>query len=807
MSHLKSERVPPASENNLPIEIGHVLFVDIVGYSKRLISEQTELLKKLTEMVRRSEEIRAASGEGKLIQLATGDGMALVFRTGPAAPVQCALELAQADKEHPELAIRMGVHSGPINEITDLNDRANVTGAGINMAQRVMDCGDAGHILLSQRVADDLEQYPRWRPMLHDLGEVEVKHGARLRLVNLYNDEVGNAEFPEKLTKAQTAESRAGSERHGKSILVMVAIFLGAFLIPALVFLPAVLKSWRAKPASTATPLPAIAGISEKSIAVLPFENLSEEKKNAYFADGIQDEILTRLSKIADLKVISRTSTQRYKSKPESHSVIGKELGVANVLEGSVQKAGNRVRVNVQLIKAANDSHLWAETYDRELHDIFRVESEVAGAVADKLQATLTGREAQALTSKPTGNLDAYDAYLHGLEFDRRSESSLDLEKAALYLESAVKLDPNFALAWARLARVKANLYYQDFDITPATLGVARAAVQRAVDLAPELGETALAQGYFQFFCARNLDQARAFFEMARTRLPNDSDLLLALSLVVLHHGDGKEALALQRQAAQLDPRNPLLLFKNAQTLCALRRFPEARAVLDRALELSPDDSSLFALKASTYQAEGRLDEARPLVNQVELNRIFPLIRNLNYERRYADIIAALRPYLEKNLASDDLRVAALYGFLGRAEKETGDLAGATAHLSKGRDLALATIRETGGPQGRIHAVLALLYAGLGAREDAFREANRAIELEGDDAYLAPAAREVLARIEVEIGNPADALEMLPDLLEAEGFSWFSSTPLTPALLRLDPIWDPIRHDPRFQALAEEKQP
>jgi TolB-like protein len=272
--------------------------------------------------------------------------------------------------------------------------------------------------------------------------------------------------------------------------------------------------------------------IPDKSIAVLPFENRSEDKSNAYFADGVQDEILTRLSKIGDLKVISRTSTQRYKNTSLSLAEIAKQLGVANLLEGSVQKANDQVRVNVQLIRAADDSHLWADTFDRRLTDIFAVESEVATAIADKLQAALTGSEQRALASKPTVNLDAYDAYLHGIEFDRRTELPADLLEAKRYLELAVKLDPTFALAWARLGRVEAGFYFQDIDIHPARLNAARTAVETAVRLQPDLGESWLASGYYHLYCERNRELARAAFEKARQRLPNDSDVLFALSIV-----------------------------------------------------------------------------------------------------------------------------------------------------------------------------------------------------------------------------------------------------------------------------------
>src|ERR1700731_3659130 len=373
-----------AADANVRFEIGHVLFIDIVGYSKLLITEQSEQLQKLKEIVRGTEQVRLAESQGKLLRLPTGDGGALVFRTTPEAPVLCALEIAKELKAYPDLKVRMGIHSGPVNEITDLNEQANIAGAGINTAQRVMDCGDAGHILLSKHVADDLEQYPQWRSHLHDLGECEVKHGACVHAVNFYTDEVGNPQIPEKFkTVGAAAKARPGSAIPkwtliGAAILVLIAGAFGGFLF------------WqRAKP-ETSTPT---SGIQEKSIAVLPFENRSRDPDNAYFAEGIQDEILTRLAKVADLKVISRTSTQHFKSAPDNLPEIAKQLGVAHIVEGSVQKASDQVRVNVQLINALTDSHLWADTYDRKLTDIFAVESEIAKTIAETLQARLTGSE------------------------------------------------------------------------------------------------------------------------------------------------------------------------------------------------------------------------------------------------------------------------------------------------------------------------------------------------------------------------------------------------------------------------------
>src|SRR5438874_2170635 len=386
------------TKKEIQLEIAHVLFIDIVGYSKLSINEQRAAVDELTQIVRASEQFQKAEAASRLLKIPTGDGMALVFYTSPEAPTQCAVEISRALKEHPRLQLRMGIHSGPVSGVVDVNERANLAGAGINMAQRVMDCGDAGHILLSKRVAEDLAEYEQWRPLLHDVGACEVKHGVRVSVVNLYDDQFGNAKLPRKFETLRKRQTHLRWAATTAALLALVAIVAGI-----LMFSRYHVRSVLAAP--------------EKSIAVLPFENLSEEKANAYFADGIQDEILTRLSKIADLKVISRTSTQHYKSAPENLPEIARQLEVAHILEGSVQKSGDAVRVNVQLIKAANDSHLWADTYDRKLTDIFSVESEVAKSIADQLRAKLTGREEQVIAAKPTDNVEAYDAYLRGLAY------------------------------------------------------------------------------------------------------------------------------------------------------------------------------------------------------------------------------------------------------------------------------------------------------------------------------------------------------------------------------------------------------
>ena len=498
--------MPAEVKKEIQLEIAHVLFIDIVGYSKLSISDQHAAIEELNQVVRASEQFRRAEAAGRLIKIPTGDGIALVFYTSPEAPAHCAAEISRVLKERPRLQLRMGIHSGPVSGVVDVNERANLAGAGLNMAQRVMDCGDAGHILLSKHVAEDLEEYEKWRPLLHDLGSCEVKHGVRVSVVNLYDDQFGNAKLPQKFETAQKRRARVRWAEVAIALLVLAAI-IAAFVL--------LLR----RPARSAIT------IVEKSIAVLPFENLSRDPDNAYFADGIQDEILTRLSKIADLKVISRTSTQHYKSAPENLPEIAKQLGVAHILEGSVQKSGDAVRVNVQLIKAANDSHLWADTFDRKLTDIFSVESEVAKAVADQLRAKLTGQEEQVIAAKPTDNPEAYDAYLRGLAYTLKTGNTpANAPWRTEISQRSGAVGPEVRPCWALLSNVEARGYLtQTLQPTVALREEARQAAETALTLQPNLGEAILAKGYYHYACLKDYDTAVRYFEQARQLLPNSS--------------------------------------------------------------------------------------------------------------------------------------------------------------------------------------------------------------------------------------------------------------------------------------------
>ncbi|HET6888644.1 MAG TPA: adenylate/guanylate cyclase domain-containing protein [Candidatus Udaeobacter sp.] len=466
-----------SNKKEIQLEITHVLFIDIVGYSKLSIVGQHAAIEELNRIVRGTEQFQRAEAASRLIRIPTGDGMALVFYTSPEAPAQCAAEISRALKQHPRLQLRMGIHSGPVSGVVDVNEQANLAGAGLNIAQRVMDCGDAGHILLSKHVAEDLEEFEQWRPHLHDLGSCEVKHGLRVSVVNLYDDQFGNAKLPRKF---ESLQKRRMHVRWAATIAALVAL-------TAIVGGIAIFSRYRVG-LTLAAP--------EKSIAVLPFANLSSDKENAYFAEGMQDEILTHLSKIADLKVISRTSTQHYNSAPKNVPEIAQQLGVAHILEGSVQKSGDAVRVNVQLIRAANDSHLWADTFDRKLTDIFSVESEVSKAIADQLRAKLTGQEEQVIAVKPTKNPEAYDAYLRGLAYSLKTvNTTANALGAQKYLKEAVRLDPKFALAWALLSYVDSRGYSQlALQPTTALREEARQAAETALSLQPNLGEAMLAR-------------------------------------------------------------------------------------------------------------------------------------------------------------------------------------------------------------------------------------------------------------------------------------------------------------------------
>ncbi len=815
---------PMATEpvSNLKFEIGHVLFIDIVGYSKLLINQQSELLRELNEIVSGTKHFREGEAEEKLIRLPTGDGMALVFRNDPEAPAHCALEISQALKNRPNIQLRMGVHSGPVNEVVDVNQRANVAGAGINMAQRVMDCGDAGHILLSKHVADDLEQYEHWQPHLHDLGECEVKHGVRVSVVNLYTEELGNPEVPEKFKqrndKEKLATAMSGSDaKPGRALWPLIAtviVIAGALAVG----IPFFLHRSAPKSANAFAPAsPSISAIPEKSIAVLPFENLSDEKQNAYFADGVQDEILTDLARIADLKVISRTSVMHYRSGiARNLREIGEQLGVAHVLEGSVQRAGNRVRVNAQLIDARSDAHLWAQTYDRDLADVFAIQSEIAKTIADQLQAKLSPSEKSAIERPPTNDITAFDLYTRAknllLTADEGGAGKADSLQAIDLLNQAVARDPSFFQAYCRLAEAHDGLYSAGYDHTSARLALAEAAIEVASRLRPNAGETHLARARNIYQGYRDYNGALAELELARQTLPNDSRVFELTGYIQRRQqGRYEEATRTLERAIDLDPRNVVVLQQiAAYNYRRLRRYTDAKSAWDRLLAITPDDVSAKAQRAMV-DLEWRGD-TRPLHQMIDAIRA----TNPAAVQRIAEgwIICALaeRDAASANnalIASGENPIALSNEnvFFNRPFVE-GVIARMTKDDAKARSAFTAAraeqekIVQAQPNYGPVLCILGLIDAGLGRKEEALREGRRAVELlpVEKDAPEGVDMVKYLAMIAAWIGDKDLACEQL-------GIAIHPPSNLSYGQLKLMPFWDPLRGDPRFEQIVASLAP
>src|SRR6476659_8381615 len=558
----------------------------------------------------------------------------------------------------------------------------------------------------------------------------------------------------------------------------------------------------------------------EKSIAVLPFENRSDDKANAYFADGMQDEILTLLAKIADLKVISRTSTQHYKSAPENLREIAKQLGVAHILEGSVQKSGDAVRVNVQLIKAANDSHLWADTYDRKLTDIFDVESDIAKGIAESLQAKLTGHEEQALALKPTNNPEAYDAYLRGLAVEARGtyaySTSTDLaSKATDSYERAVQLEPNFALAWARLSRADALIYFNCQDTTCiARRDAAKRALENAQRLEPNSAETLLALGTFQYLVLHDYGTAKTTLSLVSKSLPGNSDVPKVLGSIARREGYWDESVGYFEQALALDPRNVELLTRAAWTYSMCRRFSTALQLYARALDIMPNDQGVMAAKASIYQAQGNLQEAARLLSEVNAQTpsgesFLIKIGQLRLERNYDEAIRLLQARLaQPRFASegDNIVVLALM------QRLAGDTAAAKVTGEQARNELEQRYRDQQNDAflaAGLSQALSRVYAVIGEKDSALKAAEHAIMLlpRSKDRVSGPAMDENLAFIQATFGEHSNPVSTLTQLLQIPYNSWvYGPATITPTLLKLDPMWDPLRADPAFQKLCEEKQ-
>jgi TolB-like protein/class 3 adenylate cyclase/Tfp pilus assembly protein PilF len=813
---VNAQHKPAEPALDLPLEIAHLLLIDVVGYSKLLVNEQVELLQELNQIVRSTECFRAAEASGKLIRVSTGDGMALLFFRNPEEPVRCALEISRTLHDHPHIQLRMGVHSGPVNRVTDVNDKTNIAGSGMNVAQRVLDCGDAGHILLSEHVAEDLTQYRHWQPYLRDLGECEVKHGLRLHLFNLCKDGLGNPQVPEKLRrrrwKQDSALVRPVSQPRFPRFLLTVALAGSALAltISSLIFFhrgpSRAISSTVSRAATSNVPVP----IPEKSIAVLPFENLSEEAENAYFADGVQDEILSALARAADLKVISRTSTMQYKTgAPRNLRVISAALGVAHVVEGSVQRAANRVRVNAQLIDARTDRQLWAQTYDRDLADVFAIQSEIATSIAGQLQARLSPVEKNAIEQAPTSDITAFELYAQAKNVLAIRNARANLLEAVDLLNQAVTRDPSFFKAYCQLAHTHDRLYFLGYDHTPARLALAETAIQAAFRLRPNAGEAHLAHAQNLYRGYLDYDGALAELEVAAQTLPNDAGVFELKGYIQRRQGKQEEAVRSLERAIDLDPRNTFTLQQIALSYHHLRRFAEEKSVLDRALAIEPNDVDTkvarafveFDWRADTRPLHQTLDSIRatnPAAMQgiPEAWVICALAERDAAAAKNAVIAAGENPPLIDEAVNFSRPF--IEGLIARMMKDDKK-AHAAFTAARAEQQKIVQAQPSYGPP---LCVLGLIDAGLGRKEEALREGRRAVELlpVEKDAINGVAMTKYLAMIAAWVGDNDLACEQLAVAIRPP-------SRLTYGQLKLLPFWDPLRGNPRFEKIVASLAP
>jgi TolB-like protein/class 3 adenylate cyclase/Flp pilus assembly protein TadD len=786
---------------NLHLQTAHVLFVDIVGYSKLLVNEQREVVEQLNQAVRKTPQFRKSEAAGQLIRIPVGDGMALVFFQSPEEPVHCAMEIAEALKKYPRIQVRMGIHSGPVDRVKDVNDRINIAGVGMNIAQRVMDLGDGGHILLTRRIAADLSEDAYWHQHLHDLGEVELKHGVKVGIANLYTEEVGNPQSPEKIKASRKKDLPSAAlaainvfarSRRGQLAIALLVLAIGVGLWK--------LSSWVSRSSDK------LLAISAKSIAVLPFENLSVDPQNAFFADGVQDEILTDLAKIAALKVISRTSVMQYKTGSiRNLREIAAALGVRNVLEGSAERTGNRVRVRAQLIDAKTDTHLWADRYDGDLADVFAIQSEIAQKIADQLRAKISPDEKTEILKAPTNDIAAFNLYVQAQALWADSSDPIHgkekLPEAARLLNDAVTRDPNFLLAWCLLGKTHGAIFKQGYDHSPTRLELARAAVEKAIHLQPQSGEAHLALATYYYFGLRDFENARRELLIARDALPNNPEVFQYAGFMNRREGHWEQATRDLEQALDLDPRNLFLLQQLALTYPPQRRYREEAQIWNRVLTIIPGDPLTRSTRARiAFNSEADLKpylatiEALFAEHVVVTSEIDPPSITI-CQRNPASAERSLKHFPIDGEVNNGVLVPHSYweGVVARVNGEEAKTQSAFA--SARTEVAKAVAQQPDFAVGL--SLLGVIDAALGRKEDAVREGRRACELLpiSRDAIDGVTCAVHLAQIYAWTGEKDLAIEQIAAVERVPNL-------LSYGVLKLDPSWDSLRGDPRFEKIV-----
>jgi TolB-like protein/class 3 adenylate cyclase len=808
-----AQAVSVADANDSHLELAHVLFIDIVGYSKLLSDEQKKVFELLNEIVRGTAQFQSADAAGKLVRVPTGDGMVLAFFTSVDAPVRCAREISGKLRDYPVLKLRMGINSGPVDEVRDVNDRPNITGAGINLAQRVMDCGDAGHILLSKRVADDLAQYSEWKSYLHDLGVVEVKHGIKLPIVNFFADDVGSSQQPEKIARAAAASKKRNRTRFllvtSAAVLLLLSILAGAWI-------------WQRRAALAAAYETGAAGIVEKSIAVLPFDNF-DDKENAYFADGVQDDILTDLAKVAELKVISRRSVAQYRGSTQSVREIGRALQVAYVLEGTVRKAAGKIRVTAQLIDTRTEAEKWAEKYERNVADVFAIQSDISQSIVGRLKAALSPAEKSAIDARPTQDEQAYDLYLRARALIHQGAGMTvkimqgEIPRAITLLESAIERDPNFTLAYCLLSEAHLQLFGLEF-YNYERLPKAKAAADAALSISPNSGEGRLAIAQYLYRGMHDREAAAKELAQAAASLPGDVNVCSLGADIAEERGQWREAVQQRRKSLELDPRDADTALALVELEISLRWYGDAEKLIDQMLATLPQQSTgpFWTLKGRIALARGDTKAAmaaydsHPRRNAGSISVNTSVANVLFLQRQYDKAEEILRSVEDVARAHDAMPQgsdnAAARGTtflrLGTMARATGQQEKARGYFETARTNSDAWLAKN--PQqasiyeARAMANIAADDAALGRKDEALREAQHVVELwpTTRNAVVAADIAPTIATAYMWAGERESALRLLEQ---------FAKVPYGPSAgdLKLNPVWDELRGDSRFKKIVE----
>ncbi|MEY2440505.1 MAG: hypothetical protein QOI34_1890, partial [Verrucomicrobiota bacterium] len=789
-------RVATESDSDRQLEIAHVLFIDIVGYSKLLTSDQRERQRELNAIVRETEPFRAAEAIGKLVRIPTGDGMVLAFFTKPDAPARCAVAISRALHGTTHMPLRMGIHSGPVELVEDVNDKPNLAGAGVNIAQRVMDCGDAGHILLSARAADDLAEHAEWNAQLHKLGEVEIKHGVRIRVASLYSDGVGNPGVPQKLRRQRLVRRRR-------------LLAVSATLVVLLAGIAAGMWAWQRQARLRAEATAESAKARQKSVAVLPFENLSKEEQNEVFTGGVHREVLLNLAKVADLKVISRTSVMRYKPGAERNlKEIAEQLGVNYLVEGSVQREAAHVRVSVELINAKTDSHAWAETYDGEVADVLAFQTEIAQRITNQLGAKLSPRESTELASRPTKDIAAFESYIRARSLmETRDTAETDVQfrddytRAVQLLEQTVTRDPGFAAAYWALTEANIQLFRNSEPANPEYRARAETALKEAQRLAPEAGETYHAQSRVIYYGYLDFERALATLEQAAKSLPNSAEVTLTRALLYRRFGRWQEAFAQFQRATELNPQDPFGYYNAAGVANNLRWWDEADRTRTRTVKLFPRlAKSAREEEMLSLRMRGEVEAGNKIMEELAAEgRANPvmLFHRAFWKRDYEECRKQVGEMAKNRELEDDH---------WDKELQLGFVIGFSFDQQAAREAEQRIEERLRQPIGRdeeepLKEQLANLKMLLGKKAEAIRLSEESLAQHpiSEDAVVNVGRLHKLAYMYLYAGENERALQTFAQLVQTPGGEHYG-------MLKYNPILDPLRKDPRFEAILKQVQ-